>query len=94
MRKLKACVQIHAPVQTVHELAGHRGDWLVTQGGVLLRTLSESWEATPVDGGTRFTLHVEYKSRLPFLDDLVAGDVHGSVALSLSRLKELAERVH
>ena len=92
MRKLKAYIHINAGVDTVRSLAGERRcDWLVTRGSVLLRTLSESWEATEVNGGTTFTLSMEYAGRLPFVEPFMAESVQDSVASSLGRLKQLAE---
>lgn len=92
MRKLKAYVHIKAPVQTVRSLAdGARRDWMVTRGGVWLRTLSESWEVCEANGGTNFTLSMEYAGRLPFLEPFMADSVQESLASSLGRLKELAE---
>lgn len=92
MRKLKAYVQIKAPVQTVRRLADqHRREWLVAHGGLLLHTLSESWEATETGDGTRFTLAVEYQGRLPFLEPFVADNLQASLATSLGKLKEMAE---
>jgi hypothetical protein len=92
MRRLKGYVHINAPVQTVRSLVdGHRRDWMVTRGGVLLRTLSESWEATEANGGTNFMLAMEYAGRLAILEDFMADGVQESIAASLGRLKVLAE---
>lgn len=93
MRKLKACVHIKAPVQAVQSLASsdRRSEWMVTRRGVLLHSLTESWEATEVDDGTRFTLHMEYRARLPFLEPLMSDSFHQAVTHSLCRLKKLAE---
>ena len=93
MRKVKAYVHIKAPVQTVRDLADNgRRDWMVTRGGVWLRTLSESWEATETADGTQFVLRMDYQGRLPFLEPLLADSVQASVTHSLGRLKQLAER--
>lgn len=92
MRKLKAYVHIKAPVQTVRNLALQgRGEWMSTRPGPWLRTLAESWEATEAEDGTRFTLQVEYKSPLPFLEAFMAERFSDSVTSSLGRLKQLAE---
>lgn len=92
MRKLKAYVHIKAPLQTVKDLAsGGRREWLATRGGLLFRTLAESWEATEADDGTRFTLRVEYASPLPFIETLMADRYQESVTSSLGRLKQMAE---
>lgn len=92
MRKLKAYVHIKAPLQKVRQMADqNRREWLVSRGGMLLHTLSESWEATEAEGGTRFTLRMEYKGRLSFLEPLVADSLQSSMATSLGKLKQLAE---
>lgn len=91
VRKLKACVHIKAPVQTVRELVSHRQEWLVTRGGVLLNTLAESWDAAEEPGGTIFTLQMEYGAKLSFLEPFMGDGFQQSVATSLSRLKQLAE---
>jgi hypothetical protein len=92
MRKLKAYVHIKAPVQTVRDLAqDSRREWMITHGGILLKTLSESWEATEADGGTTFTLRVEYKAPLPILEDFMSDRFQEEVTSSLDRLKQLAE---
>lgn len=91
MRKLRAYVQIQAPVQTVQQLADRRRDWMVTQGSILVRTLSESWEATETEGGTRFTVRMEYQGRIPLVEELVADSMQESLVTSLDRLKHLAE---
>lgn len=92
MRKLKAYVQIKAPVQTVRDLALEgRSAWMTTRRGPWLKTLAESWEATEAEDGTRFTLRVEYSSPLPFLESLMAERFQESVTCSLGRLKQMAE---
>lgn len=92
MRKLRAYVQIQAPVQTVRQLAdGDRRAWLVPHGGPWVRTLSESWEAAESADGTRFTLRMEYEGRLPLVEDLVADHLQDSLVVSVGRLKQLAE---
>lgn len=95
MRKVKAYIHIKAPVQTVQHLAGNgQPQWMVTRGSMLVRTLTPTWEATEAEGGTRFTLHMAYKPRLPFFDLLVGDEVQQSVAHSLGKLKLLAEENH
>lgn len=92
MRKLKAYVHIKAPVQTVKDLASMgRHDWMVTRRGLWLKTVTESWEATEAEDGTRFTLRVEYASPLPFLENFMADRFQESVTCSLGRLKQMAE---
>jgi|GEM_PF-5305962 len=92
MRRLKACVHIQAPVQRVRQLADSgKAEWMIGRGSIWLRTLGESWEATPVGEGTQFTLKMEYKARVPFMEPLMAEGVQHSVTHSLSRLKQLAE---
>lgn len=93
MRKLKACVQIKAPVQTVRSLTdpGRRHHWLAPRGGVWVRTLDERWEATEWEGGTRLSLQLQYQSRVPFLEGWLTSGVQQNVANSLTRLKHLAE---
>ncbi|MDB4895596.1 MAG: hypothetical protein JWN15_1858 [Firmicutes bacterium] len=92
MRRVKGYIHIQAPVQRVRTLAGAGStEWMVARSGLLGPTRTSTWDATEMDGGTRFTLQMEYGSRLPFLDSLVADDLHHSLAQSLSRLKHLAE---
>jgi hypothetical protein len=93
MRKLKAFIQIQAPVQTVKSLTDlpHRQAWMVTRSSNLVRTVSQSWEAAEVNGGTRFTLQMAYASRIPFLEPFVMDGVQSAITHSLSRLKQIAE---
>jgi hypothetical protein len=92
VHKLRAYIHINAPVQTVRQLAdARRQEWLVTHGGMWVRTLSQSWEATENENGTRFTLRLEYRSRLPFFEDLMGDGLQTSITKSVGRLKQLAE---
>ena len=94
MRKVKGHIYIQAPVQTVRTIAGSAaGGWMVARGGLLRPGGRATWDATELaEGGTRFTLQLEYRSRLAFLEALTADRLRKSVAQSLSRLKQLAER--
>lgn len=93
MRKLKAIIQIKAPVQTVQSLtsAPRRREWLTVRNGAWVRNMGESWTATEHDGGTRLNLEMAYDYRIPFLELFVADGFHHSVANSLDRLKAMAE---
>jgi hypothetical protein len=92
VRKVKAYIQIQAPVHRVRSLAGtDMARWMVTRANLFRRTRTATWEATEVEGGTRFTLQMEYGAPLSFLDSLVADGLHHCVTRSLSNLKSLAE---
>lgn len=93
MRRLRACIQIMAPVQTVRTLtdADHRSEWMSTPKSAWVRTLAESWEATESNGGTLLSMNMEYQYRLPFLETLAGEDFQHAVTRSLSRLKQMAE---
>lgn len=93
MRKLKAYVHIKAPVHKVQSLteADRRHEFMPVRRNLWLRTLAEHWETTEWEGGTRLSVQVHYRSRLPFLEGILADGVQQSVANSLSRLKHMAE---
>ena len=93
MRKLKACIHINAPVQTVESLTAgpNRAAWMAKTDNLWIRTLGESWAATECEGGTRVSLQMQYRSRLPFAEPLLTDGVSRQVASSLTRLKEIAE---
>ncbi len=93
MRKLKAHIQIQAPVQTVQSLteAPRRREWMSMRSGSWFKTLQETYETTEVEGGTRLSVHMQYKGKWGLLDPLFMDGFHQSVSYNLSRLKQIAE---
>jgi hypothetical protein len=93
LRKINACTRIMAPVQAVQQIAERAcAQWLDTRRGLLVSTLKQSWNASPLDdGATQFTLRMEYAARIPFLEITMVDGMHDRITRSLVLLKQLAE---
>lgn len=93
MRKLKALIQIQAPVKTVKTLteSPKRREWMRVRNSMWLQMVDESWRASEHEGGTRLELEMRYRSKLPFLEPFLSDGVTQALTTSLNRLKQMAE---